>query len=386
MSEEDAARGGLLTIIGSEIDDAYVKELKKLTESSGEIQQYAEELRIVYTPLHGTGNVLVRRVLRELGFEQVFVVPRQEKPDGDFPTVSYPNPEDEKAFALALELAREKQADIVLATDPDADRLGVYAKDARTGRYMPFTGNMSGMLICEYLLARKRKKGTLAGDGAIVKTIVTTNMADAVAKEYGMKLIETLTGFKYIGEQIHRFEMNKTATYVFGFEESYGCLVGTHARDKDAVAAVMMLCEAAAYYRSIGKTLWDAMMDMYEKYGYYMEGLSSVTHKGREGNMQIEGMMNRFRNNPPAEIAGSRVLKVRDYASGQVTDIMSGRTFPTGLNSSNVLYYEMEDDGWFCVRPSGTEPKVKFYYGVKGSSYDDAVSKIEALKKYVTLL
>lgn len=380
VSRQEAEAAGLLTIIGSEIDDAYIAQLKQLSECPDIIRQYGKELKIVYTPLHGTGNILVRRVLSELGFEHVFVVPEQEKPDGDFPTVSYPNPEDKKAFTLALKLAEEKDADIVLATDPDADRLGVYAKDSRTGRYMPFTGNMSGMLICEYLLGRKKDRKTLPEDGAIVKTIVTTNLANAAAKEYGMKLIETLTGFKYIGEQIHLFEKQGGATYVFGFEESYGCLVGTHARDKDAVAAVMMLCEAAAYYRSRGKTIWDAMTDIFEKYGYYQEGLSSVTLRGIEGTKQIQEMLERFRNHPPKTAGGLKVLRIRDYESGRITDLSDGSVMPTGLPGSNVLYYELEEDGWFCVRPSGTEPKVKFYYGVKGKNYEDAAGKLEALK------
>src|SRR5699024_678063 len=248
------------------------------------------------------GNLPVRRVLSELGFEQVIVVPEQEKPDGNFPTVSYPNPEDKKAFALALELAKKVDADLVLATDPDADRLGVYAKDSKTGEYMAFTGNMSGMIICEYELSQRKEKGMLPEDGAIVTTIVSGNMSQAVAKEYGVDIIETLTGFKYIGEQIKLFEQNHNHTYLFGYEESYGCLVGTHARDKDAVVAVMALCEAAAYYKSKGLTLWDQMLVLFEKYGYYKEGLYTLTLKGQEGAAKIQEILKSFRSNPPKQI------------------------------------------------------------------------------------
>lgn len=380
MAREQAVEQGLVTMLGKEMDDRYMEELKKLVENLAVIQSFGKELKIVYTPLHGTGNLPVRRILTELGFEQVFVVPEQELPDGDFPTVSYPNPEDERAFALALQLAKEKDADIILATDPDADRLGVYAKDQKTGEYHSFTGNMSGMLICEYLLSQKKANGILPKDGAIVKTIVTTNLADVVAKAYDMTLIETLTGFKYIGEQIKLFEQNHDHTYVFGFEESYGCLVGTHARDKDAVVAVMALCEAAAFYKSMGKTLWDAMLDIFEKYGYYKEGLHSVTRKGMEGTKQIQAMIQQLRDNPPERIASFRVLRVRDYQTGDIVSLLDGKRSDTGLPKSNVLYYELEEDAWCCVRPSGTEPKIKFYMGVKGSSLEDAQQKLTMLK------
>ncbi len=393
MDKEKALADGMLTMIGEEIDNHYMEELKRLVENPEVIHSHGKDLKIVYTPLHGTGNMPVRRVLKELGFENVYVVPQQELPDGNFPTVDYPNPEDRCAFAMALELAREKDADLVLATDPDADRLGVYARDSATGEYMAFTGNMSGMLICEYLLSQKQAKGTLPENGAVVKTIVTTNMANAVAKGYNMELIETLTGFKYIGEQIKFFEQNQSYEYMFGFEESYGCLVGTHARDKDAVVAVMTLCEAAAYYRSQGKTLWDQMIEIFNTYGYYKEGLMSITLKGMDGSARIQDMMRQFRDNPLARISGRasdaadeiswKVLSMGDYKSGIIRQTEDGSERPTGLPASNVLYYELENDAWFCVRPSGTEPKIKFYAGVKGKDMEDADEQLAALKQAI---
>ena len=340
----------------------------------------SKDIRIVYTPLHGAGNVPVRRVLRELGFEHVYVVEEQKLPDGRFPTVAYPNPEDEKAWTLALKRAREVDADIVLATDPDSDRLGVCAKDTKTGEYISFTGNMSGMLIAEYILRERRATGTLSANPALVETIVTTDMAKAVAKEYGTTLVEVLTGFKYIGEQIRLFEESGSHSYVFGLEESYGCLAGTYARDKDACVAVMMLCEVAAYYKTQGKTLWDGMQEMYRKYGYYKEGLATLTLKGIDGAAQIHRIMEDFRSNPPKELGGLAVLADRDYKSGLRRDAATGETTPVGLPTSDVLYYELEDNAWCCVRPSGTEPKIKFYFGVKGTSQEDASAKLERLK------
>lgn len=378
MAEAQAA--GLYQVIGQQIDDRYIAELKKLIIHPEVIREVADDIKIVYTPLHGTGNLPVRRVLKELGFKQVYVVPEQEKPDGNFPTVSYPNPEDPKAFALALALAKEVDADIVLATDPDADRLGVYAKDSATGEYMPFTGNMSGMVIAEYILARRRENGTLPSDGALVKTIVTTDMADVIAQDYQVKLIEVLTGFKYIGEQIKFFEQQHTYQYLFGMEESYGCLVGTHARDKDACVAVMALCEAASWCRMHGKTLWDQMLALYEKYGYFREGLEAVTLKGIDGSEKIQRMMDDMRKNPPTELAGLQVLEARDYDADTVRDMQTGTVTPTGLPKSNVLYYKLENNSWCCARPSGTEPKIKFYMGVKGASLEDSAVKLEELR------
>ncbi len=380
MPYEQAVSEGLIEIIGKEIDDEYIAQLKKQNIHPEVITKAAKDIKIVYTPLHGTGNIPVRRVLKELGFENVYVVGKQEKPDGNFPTVAYPNPEDEKAWTLALELAKEKDADIVLATDPDADRLGVYAKDKKTGEYVSFTGNMSGALIAEYILREKKEKGELPQNAAIVETIVTTDMLKAIAEEYNVKLIEVLTGFKFIGEQIKLFEQNNSYEYIFGMEESYGCLAGTYARDKDACVAVMMLCEVAAYYKLKGMTLCDAMQDMYKKYGYYKEGLSTITKKGMDGIAQIENMMREKRENPARIIGGFKVLKMRDYLVDEVIDMVTGEKSSTGLPKSNVLYYELENNAWCCVRPSGTEPKIKFYYGVKGENVSDAVKKLEAVK------
>ena len=373
MDMVEAKKKGLLVTIGSEVDDAYMGELKKLILNQDAIDKYGKDLKIVYTPLHGTGNIPVRRILKEIGFENVYVVPEQELPDGEFPTVEYPNPEAKEAFTLALKLAKEGDADLVLATDPDADRLGCYAKDSKTGEYKVFTGNMSGSLLCEYEVSQmKEKNGSLPADGAIIKTIVTTNMVDAIAKYYGTDLIECFTGFKNIGREILRFEQTGKGTYLFGFEESYGCLIGTHARDKDAVVATMALCEAAAYYRGQGKTLWDAMMDMYEKYGYYVDDIKTVTLKGVEGSKKIGHIMNILRANVPEDVAGYKTKVVRDYRLEYIRNIETGEVKPTGFPNANVLYYELENDAWLAVRPSGTEPKIKFYYGIKGSSYDEA--------------
>lgn len=383
MTTEAAKAAGLYEVIGKEIDDKYMEALKKLVLHPEAIKQMASSLKIVYTPLHGTGNVPVRRVLKELGFEQVTVVPEQELPDGNFPTVSYPNPEDKKAFALALDLAKKVDADLVLATDPDADRLGVYAKDTKTGEYKVFTGNMSGMLICEYEMSQKKALGILPANGALVTTIVSSNMAQAVAKEYCMKFIECLTGFKYIGEQIKFFEQTGSNEYVFGFEESYGCLVGTHARDKDAVVAVMALCEAAAYYKTQGITLWDQMLNIYNKYGYYKEDLFTMTFKGADGAKKMQDMMDAYRKNTPKQVGAYKVLRLRDYKNDVITDLATGETAPTGLPKSNVLYFELENDAWFCVRPSGTEPKIKFYAGIKGTSLEDSAKKLDELMEAI---
>lgn len=386
MSREEAEKAGLYQVIGSEIDDKYIEALKSLAIHPEIIREEAQNLKIVYTPLHGTGNIPVRRILKELGFEKVYVVKEQELPDGNFPTVSYPNPEDKNAFTLALELAKEVDADIVLATDPDADRLGVYAKDAKTGEYMSFTGNMSGMLILEYILSQRKALGTLPENGAVVTTIVSGKMSKEITKEYGMTLIETLTGFKYIGEQIKFFEQTGSHEYVFGYEESYGCLVGTHARDKDAVVAVMALCEVAAYCRHQGITLCDQMETLFKKYGYYKEGLCTVTLKGQEGAKKIQSMMEQIRTNVPDAVGGLKVLRFRDYRENIIRDCGTGEETATGLPRSNVLYFELENDAWCCIRPSGTEPKIKFYIGVKGSDDADAQEKLDTLTKAVEAL
>lgn len=384
IEEEEAVKLGLYNVIGEEIDARYMEELKKQSIHPEIIRKMAEDIKIVYTPLHGTGNLPVRRVLKELGFKQVYVVEEQEKPDGNFPTVSYPNPEDPKAFALALKLAEEVDADIVLATDPDADRLGVYAKDSKTGEYVSFTGNMSGMLIAEYILREKKKNGTLPENAALVKTIVTTNMADVLCRDYGVRLTEVLTGFKFIGEQIKLFEENDSYSYIFGLEESYGCLAGTYARDKDACVAVMMLCEAAAAYKEEGKTLWDGMLELYEKYGYFREDLETITLKGISGAEQIKEIMEKLRNAPPADIGGIRVKEVRDYQSSVAKNLETGEERALILPKSNVLYFEMEDDCWCCARPSGTEPKIKFYIGVKADSLDSADELLKKVKEDLT--
>lgn len=383
MSKEEAIADKLYNVIGKEIDDKYMVELKKQIIHPEIIKAVADSIKIVYTPFHGTGNLPVRRILSELGFKHVYVVPEQELPDPEFTTLEYPNPEDPKAFTLALKLAREKDADIVLATDPDADRLGIYAKDSATGEYIPFTGNMSGMLIAEYILRERKEMGTLPANGALIKTIVTTNLADAITKAYGIKLIEVLTGFKYIGEQIKYFEQNHDYEYVFGLEESYGCLAGTHARDKDAVVAVMCLCEVAAWCKYNNITVWDQMLKIYERFGYYMEGIHTITLKGIDGAQQIKDMMEKLRSNPPKEFDGLKVLKFRDYEKDTITDLATGEVTPTGLPKSNVLYFEIENDSWCCARPSGTEPKIKFYMGIKGDNLEDANRKLESFKDAV---
>lgn len=384
IDEEEARVRGLYNIIGYDMDDAFIAALKKQSLNGDIIKQVADDIKIVYSPFNGTGNVPVRRILRELGFKNVYVVPEQEKPDPDFTTLEYPNPEDPKAFTYALRLAKEVDADIILATDPDADRLGVYSKDTKSGEYKSFTGNMSGMLIAEYLLSQRKEKGLLHENGAFVKTIVSTNLADLIAKEYNLKLIEVLTGFKYIGEQIKFFEQNNTYEYEFGFEESYGCLVGTHARDKDAIVAVMALCEAAAYYKSKGITLWDQMINIFDKYGYFKEGQKAVTMKGAEGAVQIAKMMDDLRNNPPKKFGAWDVVEFRDYKKDECTVIATGEKKPTGLPESNVLYFELNDHAWCCARPSGTEPKIKFYMGVKGTGLEDADKKLKELTDAVS--
>ena len=383
MDKAEAEKAGLFEVIGKEVDDAYMAELKKQVIHMDAIQAEGKNLKIVYTPLHGTGNIPARRILKELGFENVYVVKEQELPDGDFPTVSYPNPEAAEAFELGLKLAKEVDADLVLATDPDADRLGVRVKD-KNGEYHDLTGNMSGCLLANYEISqRKAVNGSLPEDGALIKTIVTTNLADAIAKGYGVKLIEVLTGFKFIGQQLLGFEKSGKGSYLFGFEESYGCLIGTYARDKDAIVATMALCEAAAYYKTQGKTLWDAMIEMYEQFGYYKDDIKAVTMKGIEGLQKIQDIMNSLRQNPPAEFAGHKVVAVRDYKADTIKNLETGEVTPTGLPNSNVLYYELTNDAWVCVRPSGPEPKVKFYYGVKGTSLADADEKSAVMGKAV---
>ena len=380
---ESAKAAGKYEIIGEAIDDKYIAQVKAQVVNQDAIDKMQDSIQIVYTPLHGTGNIPARRALAEIGFTHVYVVPEQELPDGDFPTVSYPNPEAEEAFELGLALAKEKDADLVLATDPDADRLGVYVKDTKSGQYIPLTGNMSGSLLCEYVLSQKKERGAIPADGQVVKSIVTTNLVDAVAKSYGCELIEVLTGFKYIGQQILKEENTGYGTYLFGLEESYGCLIGTYARDKDAISATVALCEAAAYYKMKGMTLWDAMIAIYEKYGYYKDAVKSIGLKGIEGQAKIQAIMDTLRNNTPTEVGGYRTVSARDYKLDTIKDMENGEVKPTGLPESNVLYYDLTDDAWLCVRPSGTEPKIKFYYGIKGTSLADADEKSAKLGEAV---
>ena len=385
-SEEEALGSGKFQVIGKEIDDKYIENVKAQVVNQDAIDRMQKDITIIYTPLHGTGNIPARRVMKELGFENVYVVPEQELPDGNFPTVSYPNPEAEEAFTLGLKLAKEKNADLVLATDPDADRLGVYVKDAKTGEYHPLTGNMSGSLLCDYVLSQKQAKGQIPADGQVIKSIVTTNLVNAVAEHYGCELVEVLTGFKYIGQQILKEEQTGKGTYMFGMEESYGCLIGTYARDKDAISATAALCEAAAYYKEKGMTLWDAMLAMYEKYGYYKDTVKSIGLKGIEGLAKIQEIMENFRQEPPKTLGDYTVTAARDYKAGTIMDMASGAVRPTGLPSANVLYYEMNGGAWLCVRPSGTEPKIKFYYGVKGTSMEDADARSEKMGAELTEL
>lgn len=381
IDKEEAVKAGLFNVIGSDIDDGFVNAVLEQAVRPEEVKK-AEDMVIVYTPLHGTGNKPVRRVLKEAGFKNVFVVPQQELPDKNFSTVGYPNPEDPKAFTLAIELAKEKNADIVVGTDPDADRIGVVIKD-KDGGYSVMTGNMTGALLTEYVLGGRKEKGRLPKNAAVIKTIVTTEMVRAIAENYDAQLIEVLTGFKYIGEKIKQFEEDNSRTFVFGFEESYGCLSGTYARDKDAVGAAMLVCEMAAYYKNRGMTLYDALNELYEKYGVYREGVKSVTLKGIDGAEQIQKIMAYLRANTPIEFAGHRTIWKKDYKTKEFVNIATGETEESTLPVSDVLYYNLEDGAWLCVRPSGTEPKIKFYMGVRGISVKEAERKVEAMENAV---
>ena len=385
-TRKEAEAKGLFNVIGTEMDDKYLSVLKSKVLNPEIMKEQGKDIKVVYTPLHGTGNTVVERLLHELGLENVYVVPEQKDPDGNFPTVSYPNPEDKKAFKLALELAEKENADVVLATDPDADRLGIFAKDSKTGKYMEYTGNMSALLIAEYRISQMKEKGILPSNGMIITTVVSSNLTRAIAKNYNLECIEVLTGFKNIGAVMKKAEENKDKTYVFGFEESYGCLIGDYARDKDGIAAVMALCEAACYYRAHGKTLWDAMEDIYKKYGYYKETQVSIVLEGSSGAEKIKEMMTNMRNTPVEKIGEYKVLIFKDIEKDIVKDMVTGEILKTGLPTSNVLYYELEHDSWCCVRPSGTEPKIKLYMGVKGTSDEDANKKLDDLKDAMTAI
>lgn len=383
ITEAEAVSKGLYNVIGKEIDDKYIAELKKLVVNQEAINEMQKDIKIVYTPLYGTGSVPVQRILKEIGFENVYVVKEQEMPDGNFPTVNYPNPEDEKAFTLAMELANKVDADVILANDPDADRLGIYVKDTKTGKYIQFNGNMTGNLIAEYILSQKKANGTLPANGAIIKTIVSSNLTDAIAKEYGVKIFSTLTGFKNIAKIIREFEKEHSYDCLFSYEESYGCIIGTHARDKDGIVAVMTVCEAAAYYKKQGLTLWDQMLKMYEKYGYYKEKQFSIVLKGAEGAEQIKHMMEKMRKNPPVKIGNYTVKSVGDYQAQMIHNNETGKEESTNLPKSNVLYYDLDKNAWCCVRPSGTEPKIKFYMGVCGKSIEDADTELFELEREI---
>jgi phosphoglucomutase len=357
---EVAKAKGLYNIAAPQVDDAFINHVKSCCQNPEIIPE--SDIKIVFTPLHGAGNVSVQRALKETGFKNVYVVAEQEAPDGDFPTVGYPNPEDKKAFALALKLAKEKDADIAVATDPDCDRVGVAVK--HNGEYILLTGNQTGVLLTEYLLSQMKGKGTLPDNAAIISTIVSTDMTRVIAAAYGATYMEVLTGFKYIGEKIKQFEENGSFAYIIGFEESYGYLTGTYARDKDAVAATLLVCEAAAFYRTLGLNLYEALLKLYEKYGEYRESVESITMQGVAGLQDIKRIMDSLRKTPPVSLGGSKVVEVRDYKSGVVLNTTNNAVSATNLPVSDVLYYAMEDGAWACVRPSGTEPKIKLYFGV----------------------
>lgn len=381
ITKKEAEEKGLFKIVGTEMDDKYIDKLKSLILNPEIVKKQGENLKVVYTPLHGTGNTIAERLLREIGIKNLYVVPEQKEPDGNFPTVDYPNPEDPKAFKLALELAKKVDGDVVLATDPDADRLGIFAKDSKTGEYKNYTGNMSALLIAEYRISQMQEKEILPQDGMIIKTIVSSNLTDAIANNYGLHLYEVLTGFKNIGAIMRKEEENNGKKYVFGFEESYGCLIGDYARDKDGIAAVMALCEAACYYKEKGFTLWEQMINIYEKYGYYKETQVAIVREGSKGAKEIENMMTTTRNKDVEKIGNYKVLKFKDIDKDYVKDMVTGEITKSGLPKSNVLYYELEDNSWCCVRPSGTEPKIKLYMGIKADTEKEADRKLEELKE-----
>ncbi len=377
ISKEEAVKNKLYNIIGEEIHIEYLKEIEKLLLNK-EIIKKQENLSIVYTPLHGTGNIPVQSALSKIGFKNVHIVKEQEMPDGNFPTVDYPNPEDKKAFKLALELAKKVNAEIVLATDPDADRLGVFVKNEN--EYIPLTGNMSALLILEYILSQKSERNILPANAVVIKSIVSSTMVKPMVDFYNVKLEEVLTGFKYIGEKIKKHEENKDYNFIFGYEESYGCLAGTYARDKDGIAAVVLLCEAAAYYKENGISLWNQMQNIYKKYGFYKEGVKQITLEGIDGADKIKNIMSNLRENTPKKFGSFQVEKIRDYESQTIVDLNTNEIEKIDMPKSNVLYYELSNDAWLAVRPSGTEPKIKYYIGVKGNSQEEADKMMEELQ------
>lgn len=382
MSPTEAMEKGLYNIIKEEVEDDYISEIKKQLINPEMIEKVSDDFKIVYTPLHGSGNKPVRRILSEVGFKNVYVVKEQEEPDGNFPTAPYPNPEDPKAFTLALELAEKVKADIIIGTDPDADRCGAMVKKP-DGQYLTFTGNMIGSMLCEYILSQRSALNKLPENPAVVSTIVSTKLTEKIAEKYGADYYEVLTGFKYIGDKIKLFENTNCNNYVFGFEESYGFLAGTHARDKDAVVSSMLLCEMAAYYKTRGMSLYDGLMEIYEKYGFYKESTKSITLKGLEGLKDIQKIMDSLKAEAPDNFAGLKVTKVRNYETSVIKEIETGNEEKIDLPKSNVIYFELEDNTWICVRPSGTEPKIKFYIGVVGKDKTDAENKVDKLNDSV---
>ena len=373
-NKDEAVKAGLFNVIGEEVDEAFDKNVLAQIVNP-EIIKEQHDLKIVYTPIHGSGNKPVRRVLEKAGFENVTVVPEQELPDSEFTTVGYPNPENPAVFELAIKLAEKIDADIILGTDPDCDRVGAVVK-TKDGSYTVLTGNMTGTLICNYICSQKAKLGTLPKNGALVSTIVSSEMTKAIAKKYNLAYFDVLTGFKYIGEKIKEFEQTGDYQYVFGFEESYGCLSGTYARDKDAVVASLLICEMAAYYKSRCMSLYDGLMELYDTYGVYKEIIHSITLKGIEGIENMKKIMDTLRKDAPSEIAGVKVTETRDYLEDKIVDVATGKVSPTNLPKSNVLYFTLADDTWFCVRPSGTEPKIKIYFGTKADTVENAEKKI----------
>lgn len=385
VDEEEALAKGLLKYIGEEVDKAYIDSVKGLTIRKELVKENASDLKVIYTPIHGSGNMPVRRILNELGYTGVSVVKEQEMPDGNFPTASYPNPEEPAVFKLALEMAKTENPDVIFATDPDADRIGVVVKDSE-GEYRVLTGNQTGLLLTQYILDALKEEGRLPEDGVIIKTIVTTDGAKKIAEAYNIELMEVLTGFKYIGEKIQGFEVNKDKTYIFGFEESYGYLAGDFVRDKDAVIAAMLIAEMTLFYKEKGKSLYDGLVELYEKYGYFKETLVSFELKGKEGSEKISKCIDSLRNENLVEVNGVKIVTKYDYKLGTEENISSGDKKEIDLPKSNVLKFVLENGAWFVVRPSGTEPKMKAYVAVKGNSLKDSKEKLESFKNEVVSL
>ena len=382
MSEEEAREKGLLEIIGQDVDDAYIEALKRVSVNPGLCREVGKTAKLIYTPLHGSGSVPVLRILKETGFEQVIPVKEQQYPDPEFSTVKYPNPEEKSAFRLALDLAEREDVDLIIGTDPDADRAGVVVKDAR-GEYVTLTGNQIGCLLLEYILSQKKQRGELPENAFAATTIVSSDLAEKICRQYGVEMVTVLTGFKFIGEQIRLLDDTGKKKFMFGFEESYGYLAGTHARDKDAVVASMLIAEVFAWYRSRGMTLYDGLMELFGKYGYFMEEIDTFTLTGREGAEKIKSALNTLRDRMPGSFGRSRVAAIRDYKSRSRRVLKTGETQRLELPESDVLYFEMESGSWFCIRPSGTEPKIKIYYGVSAGSEESACEELHGLKQDV---